>query len=120
MNSKTRRDRDGAVAMKPKIFVFCQGCQPGWHYHTALAEDGTAIAGHVCSHHGFAMHDMGVDENGWKRDLYAKHYPDGFEVVYVELNNASKLADYPELAEAFRRNKEKNPDEAKAAEEVAP
>ena len=68
----------------PKIFVFCNSCAPQWHSMLALAEDGTALAGHLCSDHGFASHDMGIHENGWKRDLYEAHYPDGFEVVWVE------------------------------------
>lgn len=69
---------------KPKIFVFCNSCSPGWHQATALSEDGHFLAGHVCSDHGFIPHDMGVEVGGWKRDEYAKHYPDGFEVVLVE------------------------------------
>ncbi len=76
----------------PKIYVFCnnKGCKDtgsgsfrGWHNMQALAEDGTGLAGHLCSNHAFARHDMGIDANGWNRDLYAKHYPDGFEVVWV-------------------------------------
>jgi hypothetical protein len=76
---------------KPKIFVFCNSCSPQWHHFAAIAEDGTALAGHICSHHGYAAHDMGVDEKGWKRDIYAKHYPDGFEVEYVEVTCAADI-----------------------------
>lgn len=68
----------------PKIFVFCNSCSHEWHVMWAIAEDGEALASHVCSHHGFAAHDMGINENGWKRELYEAHYPDGFEVVWVE------------------------------------
>jgi hypothetical protein len=69
---------------KPKIYVFCNNCSPEWHVFTALSEDGVFLAGHVCSHHAYAPHDMGVAENGWKRDTYAKYYPDGFDVELVE------------------------------------
>lgn len=74
----------------PKIFVFCNSgrCAEGRtvqdHPMVAIAEDGHVLAGHICSHHGFAMHDMGINANGWKRDLYANHYPGGFEVEWVE------------------------------------
>ena len=70
--------------MKPKIYVLCNSCAPQWHAAMAMAEDGTCLAAHVCSSHGFIPHDMGIDEDGWKRDLYAKHYPGGFEVEWVE------------------------------------
>lgn len=88
----------------PKIFVFCNtaNCErPGcdWHSMVALAEDGACLAGHICSHHGFAAHDMGIHPDGWKRERYAKHYPDGFDVVWVESND---IDTHPGLQAAFR------------------
>jgi hypothetical protein len=78
----------GDSTAKPKIFVFCnqKGCrgQGQWHNMLALAEDGTGLAAHACSSHAWAFHDMGIHPDGWKRDLYAKHYPDGFDVVWVD------------------------------------
>jgi hypothetical protein len=72
----------------PIIYVFCnnKGCNGSgdWHNMLALAEDGTGLAGHVCSSHGWAYHDMGINEDGWKRDMYAKHYPQGFVVEWVD------------------------------------
>jgi hypothetical protein len=88
----------------PKIYVFCNGCSPAWHNFVAIAEDGTGLAGHVCSAHGYAAHDMGVNENGWKRDIYAAHYPDGFEVVYVEVRGTDDLQAHPGLAAAAMKN----------------
>lgn len=74
----------GNVSAKPKVYVFCNSCAPGMHMVMAIAEDGTPLAGHCCSSHAFAPHDMGISEKGWKRDKYAAHYPDGFEVEWVE------------------------------------
>ena len=91
----------------PKIFVFCNSCEPQWHSMCGIAEDGTVLAGHLCSAHGYAAHDMGVNEDGWKRDLYAQHYPDGFEVVYCELKSAADIAKHTGLAVAIERNKAK-------------
>lgn len=72
----------------PTIYVFCnqKGCDGSgdWHSMIAIAEDGACLAGHVCSNHSWARHDMGIHENGWKRDKYAEHYPQGFNVVWVE------------------------------------
>lgn len=69
-----------------RIFVFCNNCSGDgdWHEFTALSEDGVFLAGHICSHHAYGPHDMGVIETGWKRDIYARHFPDGFTVEMVD------------------------------------
>lgn len=87
----------------PKIYVWCNNCAPEWHSAIAMAEDGHVLAGHVCSSHGFIMHDMGVDEDGWKRDKYAEHYPDGFEVEYVD--NA-RIREHAGAMAAYAKNQE--------------
>lgn len=74
---------------KPKIFIFANTTnlevaeRKRWVSACALAEDGTMLAGHVCSHRGFISHDMGITSD-WKHDLYDKHYPDGYELVLIE------------------------------------
>lgn len=75
---------------KPKIYVFCNSCAPQWHSALALAEDGTVLAGHVCSDHLWIPHDMGAEGSDWKHDDYDKHYPDGWELVLVESLNDPK------------------------------
>lgn len=85
----------------PKIFVFCNSCSHEWHSMAALSEDGVFLAGHVCSSHGWANHDMGIDPDGWKRDEYAKHYPGGFEVVWVDNPRPGHCA---ELDAAYQRH----------------
>lgn len=85
----------------PKIFVWCNGCSPQWHNASAITEDGFGIGGHVCSSHGFIAHDMGVDKDGWKRDIYAKYYPDGFEVEYVD---KEEIRNHPGLTAALDKN----------------
>lgn len=68
----------------PKIFVFCNSCEPKWHSAQALTEDGFFVAQHVCSDHGFILHDMGAHPSGCKRNIYDTHYPEGYEVVFEE------------------------------------
>jgi hypothetical protein len=104
----------------PRIFVFCNTVEcekpPGdWHSMVALAEDGTGLAGHICSSHGWARHDMGIDPAGWKRDIYAKHYPEGFEVVWVE---DARPGHNPDLDAAYARCQEKR--RAESAGSAAP
>lgn len=97
------------MADLPRIYVLCNSCAPEWHSAMALAEDGTYLAGHICSHHGYIPHDMGIEEGGWKRDLYAKHYPQGFVVEWVE-----KPREHAGLMAAYAKNQEK-----RAAQETA-
>lgn len=90
------------------IYVWCNACAHQWHEFMAMAEDGTYLAGHICSDHGFAHHDMGVDADGWKRDIYDKHYPEGYTVELVE-----DPASHKGIAAAYALNqlRIKDPDE---------
>ncbi len=95
--------------MKTKIFVFCNtqcGNRGDWHSIVAVSEAGKCIAGHVCSHHGFAQGDMGFTGTQ-KHDLYNAAHPGGWELVWVD-NPAP--GESPELDAAF----------AKAAAEAKP
>lgn len=82
--------------MKPKIYVFCnqKGCTGGgdWHNGAAIAEDGTFLQGHVSSNHSFLRHDLGGEKHGWKRENYDKHYPDGYEIVFLFHENGDDVA----------------------------
>lgn len=93
---------EGLSCKLPRIYVFCNNCSHEWHVMLALAEDGTALANHICSAHGFANHDMGIDENGWKRDLYATHYPRGYVVEWVE-----KPREHAGVSAAYAKNQAK-------------
>ena len=84
----------------PKIFLWCAPC-PTWGSESvigyALAEDGTGLCNHLSSNVDFSKHDMGLTSD-WHHDTYAKHYPDGFELEWiddvdnnVELINALKI-----------------------------
>lgn len=70
----------------PRIFAFVNGKWGSQDYSvTALSEDGHFLAGHICSLPAWGPHDMGANgASDWKHDVYAKHYPDGFEVVWVD------------------------------------
>jgi len=72
---------------KPKIYVFINGGSPGWYHATALSEDGDFLADHICSSEGFVPHDMGLTSD-WKREHYAKQYPDGYELIFVPHNES--------------------------------
>lgn len=69
---------------KPKIFAFVNGrASFGDYLPSALAEDGTPLAGHCSSSIGWAKHDIGIGSD-WKHDKYRAHYPDGYELEWVD------------------------------------
>jgi hypothetical protein len=78
---------------KPKIYCFNNGGAPGWYSAVALSEDGECLAQHICSHEAYMPHDLGITSD-WKHEIYWKHYPEGFELVWVptdELNTHEGL-----------------------------
>lgn len=70
----------------PVIYGFNNGGSPGWYSALALAEDGTCLGGHCCSHEGYIPHDLGCLE-GTRPDRheesYRVHYPDGYRMEFV-------------------------------------
>lgn len=69
--------------MKKKIFCFINSNSLGWVIPVALAEDGHCLASHCSSSEGWAYSDIGMNSDR-KHDVYAKHYPEGYELVWVE------------------------------------
>lgn len=67
----------------PKIYCFINGGTDYFLDVAALAEDGNHLAGHASSNIYYAMHDIGI-ESDWKHDNYKKHYPDGYELVWID------------------------------------
>ncbi len=92
--------------MKPKIFVFSNVVGGGDGPAYAMAEDGTVLGSHYCSHEAYAPGDLGVKEGSRpdRHETYAKHYPDGYEMEFVP---AREIKKHEKLQEAFRLNKEK-------------
>ena len=89
--------------MKAKIYCFSNVVGGGDGLAYAMAEDGTVLGSHYCSHEGFVPGDLGVNE--WARpdrhEGYAKHYPNGYEMEFVR----SKDIDCHEgLQQAFKLN----------------
>ena len=68
-----------------KIYLFCEPSDAFGHGFAgyALAEDGTGICGHFSSSIAFSKHDLGLTSD-WKHDLYASHYPDGYDLEWVD------------------------------------
>lgn len=88
----------------PVIWGFNNGGSSGWYSAIALAEDGTCLGQHVCSHEGYMESDLGVRE-GSRPDRhtndYQKHYPDGYRMDFVPSEHVKTHA---ELNRAFALN----------------
>jgi hypothetical protein len=104
----------GGGMMANKIYLWCvpSGWAPNDVIGYALAEDGTRLASHLSSHVGFSKYDMGLT-SGWKHDFYKAHYPDGYELEWVDDPD-----NHPALLAALELN-EKRYQEEQAKGEVA-
>jgi hypothetical protein len=76
-----------------KIFCFVRNTDNNWLYTVALAEDGNCIANHTSSNMTFAKHDIGITSD-WKHDIYKEHYPNGYELVWLETNEDFEREDF--------------------------
>lgn len=69
----------------PVIYGFNNGGHSGWYSAALLAQDGTELGGHICSHEGYMPHDLGILE-GTRPDRHEKfreHYPDGYRMEFI-------------------------------------
>ena len=88
-----------------KIYCFSNVVGGGDGVAYAMAEDGTVLGSHWCSHEGYVSHDLGVTEGARpdRHETYAKHYPEGYEMEFVR---ASEVKGHEGLMEAFRLNQQ--------------
>ena len=73
---------------EPKIYCWINaGKGTDWVVSMAMAEDGTHLTSHVSSSDGFAKGDCGYLPTGMglsKRAIFDEHYPDGYELEWVD------------------------------------
>lgn len=88
----------------PKIYLYCIHGKQKQFYGFALAEDGNCLAEHLSSTIEFSKSDMGLYDDDWsgKREKYAKHYPNGYELEWID---DDKLESHKEFQVAFAKNK---------------
>lgn len=105
----------------PRIYCFINGGKgTDWVQAMAMAQDGTWLGQHVSSNDEFAVLDSGYAEapdttivpSGWgpnlaKRRAFEAHYPDGYDLEWVDdpATHAGLLAAY-QLNQAKRADAE--------------
>ncbi len=95
----------------PIIYGFNNGGQSGWFTAQLLAEDGTALGSHVCSHEDYMLHDLGILEGTRldRHETFKKHYPNGYQMDFVtrsEVNVNEGLTKAYKLNQAMRPSNE--------------
>lgn len=89
---------------KPKIFCFSNVRDGGDGVAYAMAEDGTVLGSHWCSHEAYVPGDLGVTEGERpdRHETYKAHYPDGYEMEFVPAKDVKK---HEGLGRAFDLNR---------------
>ena len=100
------------VAPRGRIFAFSNTPyhgSDGDYVCMAMAEDGHVLAEHLCSHPAYGPHDLGVnvgehaEGSTWKHEYYAKHYPQGFDVEWIPIN---EVLMHEGLKAAYEKNQQ--------------
>ena len=106
---------DKPVEDLPVIYGFNNSGSRNFLTAQLIAEDGTGLGSHLCSHESYMPGDLGVLE-GTREDRhegFRKHYPDGYRMHFIGLDN---VRSHPGLDEAYRKNQEKRREEEAAKE----
>lgn len=91
------------VSKLPVIYGFNNGGSPGFFSGVLIAEDGTGLGGHLCSHEAYMYGDLGIEE-GHRPDrhkTFQEHYPDGYRMDFVSYKD---VPNHRALNLAFERN----------------
>lgn len=85
----------------PWIIGFNNGGEHGWLRACLIAQDGTPLGEHICSHEGYMPSDLGVieDTSPDRHKDFRAHYPDGYRMDFVGYDY---IKYDPRLIEAFR------------------
>lgn len=87
----------------PKIFVYCLQSDAWMGFiGYALAEDGHCLSSHVSSSVAWSYQDM--IGSGWKVNDYLKHYPEGYELVWLANDPDREDFKHPDFEAAFAKN----------------
>ena len=90
----------------PVIFGFNNGGSPGWLDAILIAEDGTVLGGHCCSHEGYMPHDLGILEGTRpdRHETFREHYPDGYRMQFVGYSDLKDCAPLNAALEKFEKH----------------
>lgn len=104
MEGAVYNPRSKPVEELPYIYGFNNGGSPGFMSAALLAQDGTGLGGHLCSHEAYMPHDLGVIEGSRpdRHEGFRSHYPDGYRMVFI---GYPEVMTHPGIDEACRLNR---------------
>lgn len=112
---KVYNPKNKPVSELPVIYGFNNGGRPGWYDAVLLAQDGTYLGGHICSHEGYMEHDLGILD-GSREDRHEKfreYYPEGYRMDFIGQEN---VLSHPGLMKAYQLNNNQQSEELKVIE----
>jgi len=98
----------------PTIYGFNNGGNPGWFTGQLIAEDGTPLGSHLCSHEVFMPGDLGIVKASRpdRHETFREHYPDGYKMEFV---SAAEIKTHKGLQDAFKNNAKLDVEETKGS-----
>lgn len=78
-----RMTKTASKPVLPKIYLFSNSSD-GDGIAYSIAEDGTVLGSHWCSHWGYMRHDLHDRED--RRKTCEAHYPNGYRLVVLGPN----------------------------------
>lgn len=93
----------------PVIYGFNNGGSDEWYSGVLVAEDGTALGGHICSHESFMPGDLGVlpGTRPDRHEQFRAYYPRGYRMEFVPAARV-RARDHAGLEAAVARHWERH------------
>ena len=78
----------------PVIYGFNNGGADQCYEGVLLAEDGTYLGKHICSHECYMLGDLGVLDGSRsdRHKTFMEHYPDGYRMDFVPMRDSGSHA----------------------------
>lgn len=91
----------------PAIYGFSNGGDPDFIQAIAIAQDGTVLGVHGCSHEGYIPHDLGIlaDTRPDRHETYRAHYPHGYRMEFVPCKDVREHAGLQEAVTRYREQR---------------
>lgn len=83
--NKIHNPHNKPIEELPYVIGFNNGGASGWYEAIVIAEDGTVLGSHICSHESYMKFDLGILENSRpdRHVDFEKHYPDGYKTIFI-------------------------------------
>ena len=94
------------IAELPVIYGFNNGGSQDWWTAMLIAEDGTCLGSHICSHELYMPHDLGIIEGSRsdRHKTFQDHYPDGYRMDFISRHD---VRSHEGLTRAYENNQKK-------------